>query len=48
MQKEIHPWEQLDEDIKEIRRMMSRSTAENSSEEKLSRRRPTIEVGNIQ
>jgi hypothetical protein len=48
MQKESQPWEQLDKDIEEIRRLMSRSAVEIASEEKLSRRRPAIAVGKMQ
>jgi hypothetical protein len=40
LQKESQPWEQLDENIEEIRRFMSSSVAETTSEGKLSRGRP--------
>jgi hypothetical protein len=38
----------LEKEIEKIRRLMSRSAAENSSEEKLSRREPTIAAGKQQ
>jgi hypothetical protein len=44
LQKESQPWEQLDEIIEEIRRLMIRS-AEAVSKEKLSRGEPAIAVG---
>jgi hypothetical protein len=44
LQKESQPWEQLDEIIEEIRRLMIRS-AEAVSEEKLSRGEPAIAAG---
>jgi hypothetical protein len=44
LQKENQPWEQLDEIIEEIRRLMIISV-ETTSEENLSRRKPTIAVG---
>jgi hypothetical protein len=40
LHKESHPLEQLDEIIEEIRRLMSRSAAETTSEGKLSRGEP--------
>jgi hypothetical protein len=43
--KESQPWEQLDEEIEEIRRLMSRSAAETASEEELSRGEPAIAAG---
>jgi hypothetical protein len=45
LQKESHPWEQLDEEIENIRRLMSRSAAETASEEELSRGEPAIAAG---
>jgi hypothetical protein len=39
------PWEQLDEVIEEIRRLMLRSAHETASKEKLSRRNPAIVAG---
>jgi hypothetical protein len=45
LQKESQPWEQLDEIIEEIRRLMLRSAAETASEEEMSRGEPAIAVG---
>jgi hypothetical protein len=45
LQKESQPWEQLDEVIEEIRRLMLRSAAETASKEKLSRGEPAIVAG---
>jgi tRNA U34 5-methylaminomethyl-2-thiouridine-forming methyltransferase MnmC len=47
LQEESQPWEQLDEIIEEIRRMMIIST-EAFNKGKLSRRRPAIVVGKMQ
>jgi hypothetical protein len=41
LQKENHPWEQLDEVIEGIRRLMLKSTLEAINEEKLDRKDPT-------
>jgi hypothetical protein len=45
LQKESQPWEQLDEEIEEIRRLMLRSAIETASKEKLSRGEPAIAAG---
>jgi len=45
MQKERHPWEQLDEEIENIRRLMLRLAAETASEEELCRGELAIAVG---
>jgi hypothetical protein len=45
LQKKSQPLEQLDEEIEEIRRLMSRSATETASEEKLSRGEPARAAG---
>jgi hypothetical protein len=45
LQKESHPWEQLDEVIGGIKRLMLRSEVETASEEELSRGEPAIAAG---
>jgi hypothetical protein len=45
LQKEIQPWEHLEEEIENIRRLISRSIVETGSEEKLSRGEPAIAGG---
>jgi hypothetical protein len=45
LQKERHPWEKIDEEIENIRRMISRSTTKTYSEEELCRGEPTIAAG---
>jgi hypothetical protein len=45
LQKEIHPWKKLEEDIEKIRMLMSRLVAKTASEEELSRGEPAIVAG---
>jgi hypothetical protein len=45
LQKESQPWEQLDEIIEEIKRLMLRLVAEIASEEELHRGEPSIAAG---
>jgi hypothetical protein len=47
-EEESQPVEQLDELIKEIRRLMLSSVQENFSGRKLNRGKPTIEVGKME
>jgi hypothetical protein len=44
LQKKSQPWEKMDEEIEDIRRLMSRSASETASEEELSRGEPAIET----
>jgi hypothetical protein len=45
LDRESQPWEQLDEEIEKIRRMMSRSATKTVNEGKLCRGEHTIAVG---
>jgi hypothetical protein len=45
LHRESQPWEQLDEEIENIRRLMLRSAAETASEEELCRGELAIAVG---
>jgi hypothetical protein len=44
LHKESQPWEQLDKVIEEIKRLMLSSTIETTSNERLSRRKPSRET----